>query len=307
MAFTDLLWTHLNELVSTLGNCELSLAADANAEIPILIEGDATIQPECQISVPDEATLEVPNLPRLGRCADKPPLQVPATLKQCLETSSSRRLLYMSVRNLLLACNSSLEAMAKGTKQIIPEAVDWFLETWNERGLNGPEDLCFRISIFAAFKNIISNAVPAPANREALKTALRKAIQLEPLSDVVVSLFIDTDTCIPDAELLEWGARLCLAETSDSFQDAKESAILHFSKKLKLAKFAYSNPLNEERLTQCIKHGVDRVDLTHILLSRVASLGHLHQTISSNPELYQGQDCFTVYMQIEWILQFLNS
>ncbi|KAJ3400263.1 hypothetical protein HDU80_007123 [Chytriomyces hyalinus] len=310
MAFTDLLWTHHNELVATLGNCELSLAADTNTDIPILIEEDAIMQPECQISVPDEVTLDVPNLSRLGKCADRPPLQVPATLKQCLETDSSTRLLYLSMRSLLLACNDSLEAMAKGTKQIIPESVEWFLETWNERSLSGPEDLSFRISIFAAFKKmhcIISNSVPAPANREALKAALRKAIQLEPLSDVVVALFIDTDTCIPDADLFEWGARLCLAETSDSFQDAKESAILHFSKKFKLAKFAYPNPLNEERLTQSIKHGVDRVDLTHILLSRVSTLGHLHHAISSSPELYQGQDCITEYMQIEWILQFLNK
>ncbi|KAI8839969.1 hypothetical protein BJ741DRAFT_597558 [Chytriomyces cf. hyalinus JEL632] len=310
MAFANLLWAHHNDLVATLGNCKLSLAADANAEIPILIEGDAIMQPECQISVPDEVTLDVPNLPQLGNCVDRPPLQVPATLNKCLETESSKRLLYLSMRSLLLACNDSLEAMAKGTKQIIPEAVEWFFETWNDRSLRGPEDLSFRISIFVAFKkmhSIISNSVPAPANREALKAALRKAIQLEPLSDVVFSLFIDTDTCIPDAELLEWGARLCLAETSDSFQDAKESAILHFSKKFELAKFAYPNPLNEERLTQSIKHGVDRVDLTHILLSRVVTLGHLHHAISCAPELYQGQDCITVYMQIEWILQFLNK
>ncbi|TPX73754.1 hypothetical protein CcCBS67573_g04967 [Chytriomyces confervae] len=77
--------------------------------------------------------------------------------------------------------------------------------------------------------------------------------------------------------------------------------------KFKLAKFAYPNPLNEERLTQSIKRGVDSVDLTHILLARVVSLGHLHHVISSRPELYQGQDCFTLYMQIEWILQFLNK
>ncbi|KAI8841469.1 hypothetical protein BJ741DRAFT_431795 [Chytriomyces cf. hyalinus JEL632] len=70
----------------------------------------------------------------------------------------------------------------------------------------------------------------------------------------------------------------------------KRPAILPFSKNSNLPKFAYPNRLNEERLAQIIKHGVHRVDLTHILLSRVASLGQLHHAISSSPELYQGQD-----------------
>ncbi|KAI8609636.1 hypothetical protein BC830DRAFT_821678 [Chytriomyces sp. MP71] len=275
-------------------------------------------------------TLESPNLNTdalfMGSTTSNETIEqqryIPDTLNDGLASITSRRLLYLSLRTVVLSCNSSLETMVQGVKEIIPSACKWFLSVWPEHGLNDTIDAYFRIKIFQAFKTmyaIVSAANPAPANRDALVALLKRVIFLEPQGDLHDALFADVDACICDEEMLDWAWHLHVSSSGEAEKSASYDSM---SRRLERTKFCYPCSIDDERLTVTIKEIFTRLDLIASFLSRMEQYASLyqcalqeHQIPAEEPSVqplslpftrnHVGVDPQTLYKKVEWMTQFL--
>ncbi|KAJ3332014.1 hypothetical protein HDU76_001576, partial [Blyttiomyces sp. JEL0837] len=136
--------------------------------------------------------------------------KLPKTLDEALKTSSGRRLVFLSYRQVMLSCLDTLESLAHGVKELIPAGCKWLQEVCHRYPLTEQRDLTFRVAIYGALRKIhttISAMHPPPTNKDQVINIMKSAIWLEPAFDLVNLLFVDTENWNRDEELwdLAWG------------------------------------------------------------------------------------------------------
>ncbi|KAJ3218902.1 hypothetical protein HDU67_003541 [Dinochytrium kinnereticum] len=209
--------------------------------------------------------------------------RLPISVDDALEDINERRLLYITFRHILMSSLDTLEALAYGTRELIPAGARWFLEAWMKYPLLDERDFCFRMKIFGSFKRLystLSSMHPPPANRDVVKKHLKSALSLESAMDLTTTLLVDIEGWNKDLELtnIAWTVRINdLMPPGDPDQEENQrdeifKSLDKIAQDLRNLPFHPPRAVDEERLTQYISELRSRSDGYCLLLSLMESL-----------------------------------
>ncbi|KAJ3108563.1 hypothetical protein HDU97_000845 [Phlyctochytrium planicorne] len=209
--------------------------------------------------------------------------RLPISVDDALEDVNERRLLYLSFRHLLLSSLDTLEALAYGTRELIPAGARWFAETWMKYPLLDQRDFCFRMKIFGSIKRLystLSSMHPPPANRDVVKKHLKTVLALESAMDLTSTLLVDVEGWNKDGELLQmaWSIRNhdlmppTDPEIEQNIVDEMDKNMEKQAQDLRNLPFHPPRMVDEERLVQYISEVRSRSDGYCLLFSLMESL-----------------------------------
>ncbi|KAJ3067610.1 hypothetical protein HDU98_009187 [Podochytrium sp. JEL0797] len=241
-------------------------------------------------------------------------IKLPSDIAECLATS--RRLLYLSLRNLLLKCTHSLEDMVTGFQSTIPDGCEWVLSHWRTHPLDAGYDWIVRAKLFSTLKSmfgLIASLHPPPANRDALQAVLRATIELQSITDLASALFLEVDVQFSDVEV--WSAAW------KAFALEEEGIMEYFGggchERMMESNFMPPSASDEARLSRLIKHPFSSVTVIRILIHELESCASLNQKASlathGKPTVFRnsvrvdsGKVARVCLSKLQWFILFLT-